>query len=82
MQINTPKSSFYKANLSFEIEEELEIIFPYKFEDLNSGIKYLIYMLNPNYYSICNWYCLLKKVDFFFFCDVIDGSLWEGDSSC
>lgn len=45
MQIKAHKSSFYKSNLSLEMEEHLSRMLPYNFEDLNCGFKYLGYML-------------------------------------
>ena len=46
-------------------EETLELnrVFPYKPTEIDEGMKYLGFFIKPNFYHICDWMWLQKKVE-------------------
>ena len=63
MDISENKSNF----LVFDIEEDtltqIKSFFPYKFQPIIEGLKYLDYSLKPNNYLKEDWLWLLWKVE-------------------
>lgn len=63
MAISLTKSSFLFNEVEEDLIEEMKDLFPFLFEPLDTGIKYLGYHLKPNCYGRADWDWLLQKVD-------------------
>ena len=63
MEISSEKFSFYKGASSTDMDSHMAQVFPFKKEDLDSGLIYLSFLLKPNRYCSkdCEW--LIKKMD-------------------
>jgi hypothetical protein len=63
MEVSIDKSIMLSNFLSREVEAKMQELFPFKFEHIDYGFKYMGYFLNLNDYNILYWMWLLKKVE-------------------
>jgi hypothetical protein len=61
--INWTKSIFYHVRFHGETLENLKDIFPYNFEELAKGFRYLGYFLKVDAYKTVDWRWLLSKIE-------------------
>ena len=55
MKISDNKSILLSLDRENDVVKYISQHFPYQLKDLNEGIKYLGYLLNPNNYRIPKW---------------------------
>jgi hypothetical protein len=63
LMINITKSTVLQAGLSEEDLRPFKALFPFKFEDLEAGFKYLGFYLKTSLYRAGDWCWLLKKME-------------------
>jgi hypothetical protein len=63
LQINEEKSTFHSAGLDEVGFAPFKVIFPYSFESIETGFKYLGFFLKPNCYKADDWRWLIKKFE-------------------
>jgi len=63
LHINEGKSTFHTAGLEEADLLRFKYLFPYVFEPMDSGFKYLGYFLKPNGYKAMDWGWLIKKIE-------------------
>jgi hypothetical protein len=63
MIFNTLKSSISHLNISRDKQEWISSQFDFPVVDIEVGLKYLGFILNPNSYSIRDWMWLVEKVE-------------------
>jgi hypothetical protein len=61
--INWTKSTFYYVGIQGETLGNLKEIFPYNFDDLSKGFRYLGYFLKVDAYKTVDWRWLLIKIE-------------------
>ena len=53
--------------LSFDVEEvtvkDMSSLFSFQIKDINEGLKYLGYFINPNRYKVSHWRWLIQKFE-------------------
>jgi hypothetical protein len=63
LQINEGKSTFFSAGMEETDLLQYKDLFPFGFESIDLGLKYLGYFLKPNCYNATDWGWLLKKFE-------------------
>ena len=63
MEISINKYIIIYNELLMEVEAQIHILFSFKVESVDSGIKYLGYFMKPNDYRIVDWLWWCKKVE-------------------
>jgi hypothetical protein len=63
MQINGRKSTLIVHNMEEEEKQEYREWFPFEQKELDEGLKYLGFQLNPNKYRKADWSWLLAKLE-------------------
>ena len=63
MNISIENSCIYTHNIHLECLKELKELFQFKFEQMETGFKYLGFFLKPNSYRVKDWHWLIKKID-------------------
>jgi hypothetical protein len=63
MEVNMVKSSKLFNELEDEIKTQIKYLFPINYSDLDQGIKYLGFKLEPNDYKYADWIWLHNKIE-------------------
>ena len=63
MEVSVRKFVFLQNNISNEVLDEVQRIFPYHMDYIDVSFKYLDYFLKPNCYRKEGWNQILQKVD-------------------
>jgi hypothetical protein len=63
MEINFLRSFISFYDLTPRAEREFKVLLPFNVVDFNKGLKYLGFMLKPNYYGYQDWIWLYRKTE-------------------
>jgi len=62
MEVNCHKSCFLAQNIDAHLEQRLKEAFNIQILNLEQGMKYLGFFINPNDYRLSDWMWMIQKV--------------------
>ena len=63
MVISVDKSSFLYNNISSIVLDSIQVLFPYKMHQIDTGFRYLGYPVKPLNYQVRDWRWVIRKFE-------------------